>query len=218
MTDLRRAWQRSRAAAPVVLATLPLLLFWPALRQTIEARMLLHMLVEFPLLLAAGWATQHLCLRDPAMQRLARGIVLIDWRGWSGAALASIVTAAWMLPTLLDMALLDPVVAAAKYASWWCTGWVLAGSLRRMDPELLLFLVGNVAWMMASAGMLYIDAPARLCVNYLQNDQRQTGIGLVVLALVLGAAALRQLLRPVDAPPVDARPANGLDRASSALR
>ncbi len=211
MTIPRRIGSWLRHTAPLVLATLPLILFWPALRHTVEARMSLHMLVEFPLLLAAGWAMQHLCLRRPATQWLARGLVLLDWRGWTGAALASIVTAAWMLPTLLDMALLDPVVAAAKYASWWIAGWVLAGSLRRMDPELLMFLAGNVAWMMASAGMLYIDAPARLCVNYLQDDQRQTGIALVLLALVLGALALRQLLRPDAAQPTD-----GSERAAPA--
>ncbi len=201
MTDSHRTWPRLRHVASLVLAALPLVLLWPALRQTIEARMLLHMLIEFPLLLAAGWAMQHLCLRRPAMRRLARGLVLIDWRGWTGAALTSVVTAAWMLPTLLDMALLDPLVAAAKYASWWIAGWVLAGSLRRMDPELLLFLVGNIAWMMASAGMLYLDAPARLCVNYLHDDQRQTGIGLVILAVVLAVAALRQVLQPVVSNP-----------------
>lgn len=117
-----------------------------------------------------------------------------------------------MLPTLLDLALLDPAVAAAKYARWWFTGWVLAGSLRRMDPELLLFLVGNVGWMMASAGMLYIDTPARLCVNYLHGDQRQTGIGLVVLAVGLGVMALRRPLRPVASHLADSH-----DRAASAM-
>lgn len=203
MSMLRRSGSRARHGAPVLLAIVPLVLLWPALRQTVEARMSLHMLVEFPLLLAAGWAMQRLCLRRPAMQRLASGLVLLDWRGWTGATLASVVTVAWMLPTLLDLALLDPVVAAAKYASWWITGWVLAGSLRRMDPELLLFLAGNIAWMMASAGMLYLDAPARLCVNYLQDDQRQTGIALVLLAIVLGALALRQLVRQGATAPAD---------------
>lgn len=203
MSMLRRSGSRARHDAPALLAIVPLVLLWPALRQTVEARMSLHMLVEFPLLLAAGWAMQRLCLRRVAMQRLASGLVLLDWRGWTGATLASVVTVAWMLPTLLDLALLDPVVAAAKYASWWITGWVLAGSLRRMDPELLLFLAGNIAWMMASAGMLYLDAPARLCVNYLQDDQRQTGIALVLLAIVLGALALRQLVRQGATAPAD---------------
>ena len=60
-----------------------------------------------------------------------------------------------------------------------------------------MFVAGNLAWMMASAGMLYIDAPERLCVNYLQGDQRQTGIALVLVAIALGVMALRQMMRPL---------------------
>lgn len=188
-------WPGPQRAAQLALAALPLALLWPALRQALEARMLLHMLLEFPALFAAGWAAQRLLRQRPPLRRWARRALLLDWRGWTGATLASVVTTAWMLPTLLDLALLLPAVAAAKVASWWIAGWVLAGSLRRMDPELLLFVAGNLAWMMGSAGLLYIDAPQRLCVNYLQNDQQQTGVGLVLAAVALGGAALWQLLR-----------------------
>lgn len=179
-----------------LLTLLPLALFWPALRHTVEARMLLHMLLEFPALFASGWLLQGRLMRVPAMQRLGRACTLLDWRGWCGATLVSIVAVSWMLPSLLDLALLVPAVAAAKYASWWIAGWLLSSSLRRMDPEVLLFLVGNLAWMMCSAGMLYIDTPARLCVNYLQDDQQQTGTALILLAVVLGVQALRRALRP----------------------
>ncbi len=187
----------SRTAVMGLLAALPLALLWPALRHTVEARMLLHMLLEFPALFVAGWAMQRMLLRVAAMRQLARSWVLLDWRGWTGATLATVVTAAWMLPSLLDMALLSAAVASVKYLSWWLAGWVLAGSLRRADPELRLFVAGNLAWMMASAGMLYIDAPERLCVNYLQGDQRQTGIALVLVAIALGVMALRQMMRPL---------------------
>jgi hypothetical protein len=191
----RRPRLALRRALPGLFAVLPLLLLWPALRHFVEARMLLHMLLEFPLLLASGWAVHHLSLRPGRTPWPMRGLALLDWRGWTGATLVNIVAAVWMVPAALDLALLSTPVAAAKTAGWWFTGWVLAGSLRRMDPELLLFLAGNLAWMMASAGLLYIDAPARLCVNYLQDDQQQTGIALVLAAVVLGALALRQLLR-----------------------
>ncbi len=61
-------------------------------------------------------------------------------------------------------------------------------------PSASPFLAGNLGWMTASAGMLYIDAPVRLCVNYLQDDQRQTGIALVLLALALGTVGLRRVM------------------------
>jgi len=198
----------SRVAKSVLFATLPLALLWPELRQVVEARMLLHMLLEFPALFASGWVMQRWFLRQPAMRRWAHCVSLLDWRGWCGATLASIVAVAWMLPALLDLALLIPVVSAAKYLSWWITGWVLAGSLRRMDPEVLLFLVGNLAWMMCSAGMLYVDAPDRLCVNYLQGDQQQTGWALVLVAIALAAAGLRRAMGPSARadPVIDSRP------------
>ena len=58
--------------AKVVLALLPLLLLWPALRHAVESRMLLHMLLEWPLLFAAGWAAHGLLAR-PWMQAKAGG-------------------------------------------------------------------------------------------------------------------------------------------------
>lgn len=171
-------------------AALPLLLLWPELRHLVEGRMSLHMLLEFPVLFAAGWASQRLGFR-------ASGLHWVDWRGWTGATLVTLVSISWMLPSLLDLSLLSPTVAAAKYVSWWLAGWWLADSWRRLDPEVLLFCIGNIAWMTATAGMLYLDTPQRLCVNYLQDDQRHAGIGLVLLAIVLGVLAIHRAMRPV---------------------
>ena len=171
------------------LAVLPLTLLWPALRQLVEGRMSLHMLLEFPLLFAAGWAAQRLGLR-------AEWLRWIDWRGWTGATLATLVSIAWMLPSLLDLSLMLPAVAAAKYLSWWLAGWWLAHSWHRLDPEVLLFFIGSIAWMSATAGMLYLDTPQRLCVNYLQDDQQHAGIGLILLAVLLGTVAIRRAMNP----------------------
>lgn len=55
--------------------------------------------------------------------------------------------------------------------------------------------MGNIAWMTAAAGMLYLDTPQRLCVNHLQDDQQHTGIGLVLLALGLGALAIHRAMQ-----------------------
>ena len=74
-------------------------------------------------------------------------------------------------------------------------GWLLAASWYRMDAEVLLFFAGNLAWMTATAGLLYLEAPAQLCVSYLQDDQQHAGLGLVVLAVAAGGLALRQMMR-----------------------
>jgi len=174
---------------------MPLALLWPALRHAVESRMAMHMLIEFPALLASGWCLQRELVVRHALRRVRHAFALLDWRGWTGVTLASLVAVAWMLPSALDASLLSAQAASAKYASWWAAGFVLAGSWRRADAEVLLFFAGNLAWMLAAAGMLYLDAPARLCVSYLVDDQRATGIGLIAFALLLGALVLGSVIR-----------------------
>jgi hypothetical protein len=186
----------SGSFVPLVgLALLPLTLFWLPLRHVVESQMTLQMLVEFPVLFGAGWCFQRLGTQQPIMRNTLRVLGFIDWRGWTGAVLAICVAMVWMVPSVLDAALLSSEAAAAKYLSWWLAGWVFAGSWCRMDPEVVLFFAGNLAWMMASAGMLYIDAPSQLCVNFLQDDQRYAGMGLVLLALALGGLCVRRALQ-----------------------
>ena len=57
-----------RRAAPWrwLAAVAPLALLHPGLRHAIESRMALHMLLEFPLLLASGWALARLLGRRGA--------------------------------------------------------------------------------------------------------------------------------------------------------
>jgi hypothetical protein len=172
----------------VAIALLPLVLFIADARHAVESRMLLHMMFEFPLLMASGWASHQVLARiGPAA--VLRALAFIDWQGWTGATLALGMAMAWMIPSALDAALLSAPVATIKFASWWLAGAVLAGSWRRWSPELVLFIAGNLTWMMATAGALYIDAPQRLCASYLLNEQRDTGIALIAVALAIGVLA-----------------------------
>ena len=62
-------------------------------------------------------------------------------------------------------------------------GWLLADGWRRMDAELLLFAVGNLPWIAATAGLHNTSMRrAAVAINYLRDDQRHTGIGLIALA------------------------------------
>lgn len=181
------------------LAALPLLLLWSPLRQLLEGSMALHMLVELPLLLASGWAAGALL----AHHRLPVGLPrLIDAHGVLGLAFASCVGALWMIPSMLDLSLLDAGVQWAKYGAWWLAGMVLRASWRRSEPEIAAFFIGNMAWMLATAGLLYQDEGQRLCVSYLVDEQAITGKGLIVFALALAGLALHRVVaapRPVTA-------------------
>ncbi len=127
--------------------------------------------------------------RQPVRAPMVRVLAFIDWQGWTGATFVLGMAMVWMIPSTLDAALLSAPIAAIKLASWWLAGAVLAGSWRRWSPELLLFTAGNLRWMMATAGALYIDAPLRLCASYLQGEQRHTGIALIAAALAIGVLA-----------------------------
>jgi hypothetical protein len=178
----------------VAIALLPLLLFVADVRHAVESRMLLHMMLEFPLLMISGWASHQVVARTGPFA-LVRALAFIDSQGWTGATLALGMAMAWMIPSALDAALLSAPVATIKFASWWLAGAVLAGSWRRWSPELLLFAAGNLTWMMATAGALYIDAPQRLCASYLLNEQRHTGIALIAAALAIGVLATGRAAR-----------------------
>ena len=165
----------------------PLLFLIDPFRQWTESRMAWHMLLQFPLLLVSG-----ACLAALSRERAEwlRWYERIDAHGLLGATLASCVLAYWMIPAALDMALLSEPSRAAKYTSLWCAGFALGLSHPRISDEIALFFVGTLAWMMATAGLIYQTLPQRLCVSYLIDEQRRTGAGLVAAAVLLGLASV----------------------------
>lgn len=173
-----------RSWLPTTIALLPLMWLLPPLRHAVESSMLLHMLLQFPLLLAAGMMAGRWLAR--AWPALDRGVARIDALGLLGAISLLLVSAFWMVPAALDLALLDARYAAFKYVSWWGAGVLLALGASRYSPVVAVFTYGNLAWMLASAGLLYQSIETPLCVSYLQNEQVWTGRGLIVLALLLG--------------------------------
>lgn len=168
-----------------VLAASPLLWLLPALRAPMEASMVLHMLVQIPLLLLGGWAAMAwLPCRAEAL--LAR----VDPLGLLGATLATCMLTYWMVPAALDLAVLEGRFAGAKYLSLWLAGLAFAQGWPRLGAVLAAFVLGNMAWMMATAGLLYREAEARLCVSYLLDEQAVAGTGLVAWGLVALAVAV----------------------------
>jgi hypothetical protein len=199
---------RVRRSTLWLAALLPLALLHDGLRHAIESRMALHMLVEFPLLLAGGWAIARLVGPRHALTDA------FDALGLLGVAVVSCVSAFWMIPAALDLALLHEPMRWAKLASWTLAGAVLARSWARLGDEIAVFFLGNLAWMFATAGLLFREAESRLCVSYLAEDQLWTGNGLVALAVALGALALRRLVA-ASAGITSSRAAAALPRSSS---
>ncbi len=86
-----------------------------------------------------------------------------------------------------------------KFSSLILLGAVLRGSLARSNWIIQIFFLGNFCSMTAIAGLLYQDAPQRLCNAYLLDDQSYTGMGLVTASLAVAACwCLAQLPANTD--------------------
>ncbi len=181
------------------LALAPALLCIASLRHGIESHMPAHMLLEFPLLFASGWIVADVA--SPFDRWLAR-LDSFDVQGLLGITFAACALTLWMIPTALDLALLSDPVRWGKYVSLWLAGLLLQRSQGRLSAELSVFFIGMLAWMLATVGLVFQTMPRRLCVNYLLDEQRWTGVGIVGVAVLLGTLSLWRIVanRPGSVP------------------
>lgn len=171
---------RRGGTVAVLLTGAALALSLPPLRPLIEQSMVWHMLVQMPLLVlsgacaAAAWA--------PARE--------LRWNrfGLTGFMLAQCIVAYWMIPALVDRAVVLPSADAAKIASLWLAGVALGVGYRQAPAAVQLFFIGYGLPMMAWLGLYLASTDLRLCNAYSLQSQLRAGWSLVALAAVLGVA------------------------------
>lgn len=161
--------------------SIPAAVLLPALRSPLEASMMLHMLLVFPLLIVAGAALAHVV---PA--KCLSWLKAWNNNGIPGLLLVSSVFTIWMIPLALDRAVENWWVDAVKTLSLVLAGSALVISLPRATRVVQLFFVWNWVGMAVFVGVLYQSLPVRLCSTYLINDQDRTGLGMVIMAAALG--------------------------------
>lgn len=166
------------------------LLALPPVRKVLESSMTLHMLVQFPLLVLAG----ALFARALPM-RWRRRADAWNAHGFAGLLAAVLVLMLLMIPLLLDLALVDGRVEAAKFLALLVCGAALRLSWQRAGLLVQAFFLGNVLPMTAAIGQLFMDSPLRLCNAYLLGDQVRLGLGLVVLAVLAAAGGIAYTMR-----------------------
>lgn len=179
----------ARTGAALAMAGLALLALPPA-RLLLESSMTLHMLVQFPLLAGAGFL---LARAIPATAR--RRADAWNAHGIAGLLASALVLMVLMIPRVLDLALVDARIEAAKWLALLACGAALQVSWQRAGTLVQGFFLGNVLPMMAAAGQLFQDAPVRLCNAYLLDDQVRLGQGLVVLSILAAAAFIAHVMR-----------------------
>lgn len=159
--------------ACLLLAALP--------RHWLEASMLRHMLLQLPLLVAAGWLLA-------GRARWMRHAAVIDQHGVTGLTVLLFASAYWMIPRALELSINVPLAEAGKFASMLLLGALLPGSMARANWIVQLFFLGNFSWMMAIAGIQYQNMPQQLCNAYVLDDQITTGIALVLASIAIAVA------------------------------
>jgi hypothetical protein len=161
----------------------------PVARNFLEASMITHMLVQLPLLVAAG------ILFAQGLPGAARN-VLQGWNdfGVPGITLAIAVSSYWMLPRVLDASLATPLVEGGKFLALpFLAGVPLALSWNRLSPIVKGFVLANWIPMLGVLGWLYRESPVRLCNYYLADQQVETGDALLYLTAILGLVWLTTL-------------------------
>jgi hypothetical protein len=183
------AEQRGRAT-PLAGAALALVLLLPEPRAALEGTMVRHMLVQLPLLLLAGVALAS------GMTRAQRdAIASFNARGAAGILLALVLGACVMVPRVLDAAVASVASDALKALCLGVAGVALSVSWRAAGLAGQAFVVGNVCWMLAAVGLLLHDTPSRICASYLEGDQQRAGLGLVMMAVLIGLIWVSRIRR-----------------------
>lgn len=166
-------------AAVVVVVLLAL----SPVRGAMESGMAAHMLLQFPALIAAGALLASGC-PDALRERIA---------GWNALGLAGLSASAGvlgvsMIPRLLDLAVADARIDAAKWLALLLCGAALRLSWRPAGLVVQGFFLGNVLPMTAVVGVVYQEAADRLCNSYRLDEQTFVGAALVWLAIGVAVA------------------------------
>ena len=198
---------RPLSLTAVVATAAALALSLPPGRVLIEQSMVWHMLAQMPLLLLAGAlaaaAAEQRRWSSRATDRLQRA-ARFNRYGLGTLMLAQCLLAYWMLPALIDRAVLLPGTDAAKLAGLWIAGAALRLGLRQAPAAVQLFFGGTALPMLVWLGLYMAAGETRLCNAYTLDSQILAGRGLVALALGVGTAwvawHLRARLRERAAP------------------
>lgn len=138
---------------------------------------LTHILVQLPLLISVGYL-----LVDEKFLTLA------EWNkgGYASLLIAIFTIAFWMLPRSIDAALSSNFMQVLKFITVpLLIGSALKLGWEKAHPILKGFLKAQAISMLGVAAFIYIHAPVRICISYLENAQQDLGYGFLYTAIAL---------------------------------
>lgn len=156
------------------------LLIIPPVTHFLESIMVLHMLVQLPLLMLAGWLMGKRIIKkyDGFFQQW-------NSNGIPGILFVFIITMYWMVPRAMDETLILWYVELFKFISLPLVGLAFRDSWDKLQILGKTFVFLNYLPMFGLMAWLYIDSPIQICNNYLEIEQQTLGWGFVVITTVM---------------------------------
>lgn len=163
-------------------------LLTPPMRSWLESSMMLHMLVQLPLLFVIGFCWGWAWRQAPTKTATGRALSVVTranrW-GATGLIVAAFTLTLWMLPRLLDSARLDFNFDLAKFLTVSALGGLAVSVSWHATPAIVRAVVHlEVIATFLRFGWGYLATEDRLCLVYLFGDQQRTGRALLVLAAI----------------------------------
>lgn len=152
------------------------ILVMPPVISFFESVMLLHMLMQMPLLILVGFL-----LGETILQRYDYLFDQWNTTGIAGIVIVLFVTTYWMLPRAMDESLSIWYIEGFKFISLPVAGLFFRDSWKRLQIVGKSFLFLNYISMFAIMAWLYIDSPIQVCNNYLETEQQALGWGFLVI-------------------------------------
>jgi len=142
----------------------------------LEKIMIIHMLVQLPLLIVIGWL-----VGGGLIKRFPSFFSRWNHNGIPGMILVVFITTYWMFPRAMDEALALWYIELFKFISLPLVGLFLRDSWWKIKTIGKVFVFLNYLSMFALMGWLYVDSPIQLCNNYLEAEQKMLGGGFLFI-------------------------------------
>lgn len=157
-------------------AILYVVMIFPVTIKYLESMMVIHMLIQFPLLILVGWL-----LGTKIINKWTSFFSKWNRNGVPGIILVVFITTYWMFPRAMDESLSLWHIEVFKFVSLPLVGLLLKDSWWKIKTIGKSFIFLNYLSMFALMGWLYVDSPIQLCNNYLESEQRMLGGGFLFI-------------------------------------
>nr|WP_263323709.1 hypothetical protein [Neobacillus sp. Marseille-Q6967] len=153
----------------------------PPVANLMESVMIIHMHMQMPMLVIAGFFMAGLI-----QGKFPSFFEKYNQNGVPGILLFTIIMVYWMLPRTMDEALTVPSVEIFKFISLpFLAGVPLRDSWKKLSKIGKNNVITLFTVIFLGMGWLYVQANAQLCHNYLVIDQMILGWGFITMAICM---------------------------------